>query len=293
MESNLPGQSYIEKITQIFREEGDVETANALEQQIVAQTPREMTEDEAALYKINKSNVRKAIGFGDFERAVEFQTVALGLAQRAFGSYQMKTLKEVCELGECHFRNGAYTNGLDLYHQALRFSAKEIGEMSPFVKRIKKKIRQCTDAVRRTNSLRNLESHMNGLFRDAVPESNERIDRMEAIGEKLVSREKHTQALKVYKTLISISLEMSHIEDEKIIKNVMKYANFLTSHGNLSEAEAAYKGVVKLINSQNQMGDKTATLKIALDDWAKCLSLMAQSRSAIGSQELVKKLSNC
>lgn len=293
MESNLPGQSYIEKITQIFRAEGDVETANALEQQIVAQTPREMTEDEAALYKINKSNVRKAIGFGDFERAVEFQTVALGLAQRAFGSYQMKTLKEVCELGECHFRNGAYTYALDLYHQALSFSAKEIGEMSPFAKRIKKNIRQCTDAVRRANSLRNLENHMNGLFRNAVPESNERIDRMDAIGEKLVSRGKHTQALKVYKALISISLEMSHIKDEKIIINVMKYANFLTSHGDLSEAEAACRRVVKLINSQNQMGDKTATLKIALDDWAKCLSLMAQSRSAIGSQELAKKLSKC
>ena len=30
MESNLPGQSYIEKITQIFREEGDVETVEVM-----------------------------------------------------------------------------------------------------------------------------------------------------------------------------------------------------------------------------------------------------------------------
>jgi tetratricopeptide (TPR) repeat protein len=293
MESNLPGQSYIEKITQIFREEGDVETANALEQQVAVHLPREMTEAESALYKVNKSNARKAIGFGDFERAVEFQMVALGLTQKAFGSYQMKTLKEICELGECHFRNGAYTNALDLYHQALRFSSKEFGELNPFVKRVKKNIRQCADAVRRANSLKNLEKHMNSLFRDALPESSVRIDRMEAIGEKLVSRGKHIRALKVYKALISISLEMSHIEDEKIIKNVMKCAEFLVSYGDLSEAETAYKSVVKLINRQNQMGDKNAMLKIAIYDWAKCLFLLAQSRSAIGSQELAIKISNC
>jgi len=293
MESKLPGHSYIEKITQIFREEGDVETANALEQQVAVQTPREMTQDEAALYKINKSNLRKAIGFGDFERAVEFQTVALGLAQRAFGSYQMKTLKEVCQLGECHFRNGAYTNALDLYHQALRFSAKETGEMSSFLKRVKKNIRQCTDAVRRANNLRNLENHMNALLRNAVPEGSERISRMEAIGEKLFSRGKHSRALKIYKALIGIYHEMSHIEDEKIITNLMKYASFVATHGWLSEAETAYRGVVKFINIQNQTGDKNAMLKIALDDWAKCLCSMAQSRSAKGSQELAKKLSNC
>jgi tetratricopeptide (TPR) repeat protein len=205
----------------------------------------------------------------------------------------MKTLKEVCQLGECHFRNGAYTNALDLYHQALRFSAKETGEMSSFLKRVKKNIRQCTDAVRRANNLRNLENHMNALFRNAVPEGSERISRMEAIGEKLFSRGKHSRALKIYKALIGIYLEMSHIEDEKIITNLMKYASFVATHGCLSEAETAYRGVVKFINIQNQTGDKNAMLKIALDDWAKCLCSMAQSRSAKGSQELAKKLSNC
>lgn len=295
MENKFPGKSYIEKIAELLMEEGDFETAKALKQQAEFHQSREMTEEELELYEINKSNVRKAIGFGDFERAVDFQGVALGLAQRAFGAEHMETLKDMCELGECHFRNGAYKEAQDLYYRSLRISSTKFGALHPFSNRVKKNIRKCADAVRRTNGLNNLEQHISNVFRMNAPtaphEKEARIERLEVIGERLVTRGQMDRALKVYKSWISLSLEKASPDDEKAIESITKYADFLVAYGDLAEAETTYKSVVQVRNRQNQMGEKTAELKVAVNDWAHCLSLMGHSQSAHETKELAKKLS--
>lgn len=294
MENKFPGRSYIEKIAEILMEEGDVETAKALKQQAVVTQSREMTEEEVELYEINKSNVRKAIGLGDFERAVDFQNVALGLAQRAFGAEHMETLKDMCELGECHFRNGAYKEAKDLYYRTLRISSTKFGALHPFSNRVKKNIRKCADAVRRANGLSNLEQHINSILRISAPaarnESYARIERLETIGKKLVIRQQLSRASKIYKTWISLSLEKAHPDDENAIENITKYADFLVAYGDLAEAESTYKSVVQIRNRQNQTGDKRSELKVAVTDWANCLSLMGHSQSARETQELADKL---
>ncbi len=295
MESKFPGKSYIEKIAEILMDEGDIETAKILKQQVEVHQTREMTEEEAELYEINKSNARKAIGFGDFEHAVEFQSVALGLAQRAFGAEHMETLKDMCELGECYYRNGEYKNAQDLYYRSLRISSTKFGALHPFSNRVKKNIRKCVDAVRRANGLNNLAQHVNSVFRISKPttplENLVRIERLEAIGKKLINRGQLERALKVYKTWISLCLEKANPDDENTIENMTKYADALLACGNLAEAETIYKSVVRVRNQQNLADEKTAELKIAISDWAKCLSLMGHSQSARETHKLSEKIS--
>lgn len=294
MDSQFSGKSYIEKIAQILTAEGDVETAKSLEKQLKEQPSREMTEEEVSLYKLYKSNVLKAFGFGDFERAVEFQSVALGLAQRAFGAEHVKTLKDSCKLGDCHFRNGSYQIALDLYYRTLRISTTKFGEQHQFTNRVKKNINESTAALRGSKSLKNLEQYMNSVFRMSTPisplEKSVRIDRLEVICEKLVNRGRHDRAFTLYKELTSLCLDKEHTNDEKIIENIMKYGNFFAAFGYIAEAEKTYKSLVKIMNRQNQMEDKTNTLKIVISDWANCLSQMGHSRSALESQELANKL---
>jgi tetratricopeptide (TPR) repeat protein len=295
MENKFPGKSYIEKIAELLMEEGDFETAKALKQQAEVHQSREMTEEELELYEINKSNVRKAIGFGDFERAVDFQGVALGLAQRAFGAEHMETLKDMCELGECHFRNGAYKEAQDLYYRTLRVSSTKFGALHPFSNRVKKNIRKCADAVRRSNGLSNLEQHISKVFRMHTPtalhEKEARIERLAVIGERLVARGKMDRALKVYKSWMTLSLENTNPDDEKTTESITKYADFLVAYGDLAQAETTYKKVVQVRNRQNHMGEKTSELKVAVNDWAHCLSLMGHLQSARETQELAKKIS--
>ena len=294
MESQFPEKSFIEKIAQILMAEGDIETAKSLEKQLKGQPSREMTEEEVALYKLNKSNIRKALGFGDFERAVEFQSTALGLSQRAFGAEHVKTLKDSCELGNCHFRNGSYQNALDLYYRTLRVSTTKFGEQHQFTNRIKKNINECNAAVRAAKSLRNLEQQLNSVFRISTPiapiEKGVRIERLEVICEKLVNRGRHDRAFTLYKELTSLCVDKAHANDEKIIVKIMKYGNFFAAFGYIADAEKTYKSLVKIMNRQNQMGDKSNTLKIVISDWANCLSQMGHSQSAIESQELANKL---
>ncbi len=294
MDSQFPEKSFIEKIAQILMAEGDIETAKSLEKQLKGQPSREMTEEEVSLYKLNKSNVRKAFGFGDFERAVEFQSVALGVAQRAFGAEHVKTLKDSCKLGDCHFRNGSYQIALDLYYRTLRISTTKFGEQHQFTNRVKKNINECTEAVRAAKSLKNLEQHINSLFRMSTPmaplEKSVRIDRLEVICEKLVNRGRHSRARTLYKELTSLCLDKAHHNDEKMIESIIKYANFFAAFGYIADAEKTYKSLVKIMNRQNQMGDKTNTLKILINDWANCLSQMGHTRSALESQKLANKL---
>jgi len=295
MESKFPGKSYIEKIAEILMEEGDTETAKSLKHQLEVHQSREMTEEEAELYEINKSNVRKAIGFGDFERAVEFQNVALGLAQRAFGAEHMETLKDMCELGECHYRNGEYKNAQDLYYRSLRISSTKFGALHPFSNRVKKNIRKCADAVQRANGLNNLEQHINSVFRMSKPtisfENLVHIERLETIGKKLINRGQLGRALKVYKAWISLCLEKANTDDDEAIESMTKYADALLACENLAEAETVYKNVVLVRNQQNLVGEKAPELKIAISDWAKCLSLMGHSQSARETHKLSEKIS--
>lgn len=296
MENKFTGKSYIEKIAEILIREGDIETAKALKNQIALHQSREMTEEEADLYELNKSNVRKAIGYGDYERAVEFQSVALGLVQRVFGAEHMETLKNMCELGECHFRNGAYKNAEDIYYRSLRISLTRFGVLHPFSNRVKKSICECTDAIRKSDSLSNLEKHINNVFRMSTPSALlkhiVKIERLESLGEKLVSRGQLGRAINIFKKLISLSFETAHPDDENTIQNISRYAGFLVAYGELGEAEKAYKSVVQLRNRQNQMGEKNTELRSAISDWAKCLSWMGCSQSARETQVLAEKIAN-
>ena len=294
MESQFPEKSFIEKIAQILMAEGDIETAKSLEKQLKGQPSREMTKEEVSLYKLNKSNVVKAFGFGNFERAVEFQSVAFGLAQRAFGAEHVKTLKDSCKLGDCHFRNRSYQIALDLYYRTLRISTTKFGEQHQFTNRVKKNINECTEAVRAAKSLKNLEQHINSVFRMSTPiaplEKSARIDRLEVICEKLVNRGRHSRAFTLYKELTGLCLDKAHHNDEKMIQNIMKYANFFTAFGYIADSEETYKSLVKIMNRQNQMGDNTNALKIVISNWANCLSQIGHSRSALESQGLASKL---
>jgi tetratricopeptide (TPR) repeat protein len=296
MDNKFPDKSYIEKIAEILMQEGDIETAKALKNQIDLQQSREMTEEEADLYELNKSNVRKAIGYGDYERAVEFQSVALGLVQRAFGAEHMETLKNMCELGKCHFRNGAYKNAQDIYYRSLRISSIRFGVLHPFSNRIKKNIRKCTDAIRRSDGLSNLEKYINSVFCMNAPsaplEHIVRIERLESLGEKLVGRGQLGRAINIFKELISLTLETDQPDDEKAIQNISKYAGFLAAYGDLGEAEKTFKIVVQVRNRQNQIGKKNNELKSAIGDWAKCLSLMGRTQSARETQVLAEKIVN-
>lgn len=296
MENIFPGKSYIERIAEILMQEGDIETAKALKNQIKMHQSREMTEEETTLYELNKSNARKAIGYGDYERAVEFQSVALGLAQRAFGAEHMETLKNMCELGKCHFRNGAYKNAQDIYYRSLRISSTRFGVLHPFSNRIKKNIRKCTDAIRRSDGLSNLEKYINSVFCMNAPsaplEHIVRIERLESLGEKLVGRGQLERAINIFKELISLALETDQPDDEKAIQNISKYAGFLAAYGDLGEAEKTFKSVVQVRNRQNQMGKKNNELKSAIGDWAKCLSRMGCSQSARETQVLAEKIAN-
>jgi tetratricopeptide (TPR) repeat protein len=295
VEKKFPGNSYIEKIAEILMKEGDIETSKRLQKQIETQPSRDMTEEEAELYEIKKTKARKFIELGDFERAVDSQRVALELIQRAFGPEHIGTLKDMCELGEHHFRNGEYKEAKNLYDRSLQISITKFGELHPFSNRVKKNIRKCVDAVRRANGVSNLEQHINNVFRmnaAAEPHENDaRIDRLETIGDQLVTRGKMSLALKIYKSLISLTLEKVYLEDEKSIQNIKKYADFLAAYGNLAEAETTYKSVVRVRNRQNQLGERAAELKSAISDWAHCLALMGHSRSAKNIQELANKIS--
>lgn len=102
------GKSYIEKMTQLFLLEGDIETANALRQQLVEFRPREMTDEEVVRYKAHKSNLRKAIGYGDLERAVEFQEQALAIKKKSYGIENIETLKDIGELTPVLATKGTY-----------------------------------------------------------------------------------------------------------------------------------------------------------------------------------------
>lgn len=297
MESKLPGKSYIEKMAEIFMDEGDIETARILQKQVAVHQSREMTEEEAELYETNKSNVRKAIGYGDFQRAIEFQSVALGLAQRAFGNEHMETLKEMCALGDCHYRNGEYKKAQDLYYRSLRISTTKFGALHPFSNRVKKNISKCVDAVRRKNGLNNLEKHINSVFRMSQPtipfENLVRIDRLESIGQKLISRGQSERALRVYKAWISLCLGNANPDDEKAIESRAKYADVLLACGNLAEAETIYKSVVQVRNQQNLAGEKSSELKVAINDWAKCLSAMGHLHSARETHKLSERIFKC
>lgn len=159
------GKSYIEKMAQLFLLEGDIETANALRQQLVEFRPREMTDEEVVRYKAHKSNLRKAIGYGDLERAVEFQEQALAIKKKSYGIENIETLKDIGELGECFYRIGAFSKAHDQYAKAFRVSLTMHGKVHPFSVSMKEKLEKCAQASSRLASMRNLEECVNRVFR--------------------------------------------------------------------------------------------------------------------------------
>jgi tetratricopeptide (TPR) repeat protein len=208
----------------------------------------------------------------------------------------METLKDMCELGECHFRNGAFKNAKDIYYRTMRISSTKFGALHPFSIRVQKNIHKCTEAVIRSDGLSNLEKHINSFFRMSSPsepiEQIVRIDRLESLGEKLITRGKFGRAISIFKSLISLTLATALQDDEKAIQNISKYAGYLAGYGDLGEAEKTYRCVVQVRNRQNQTGDKNTELESAISDWAECLSQMGRTQSARETQELAEKISN-
>jgi tetratricopeptide (TPR) repeat protein len=294
LNSKFPGKSYLEKITQIFLEEGDSDTANALQQQAHALQSREMTDEESDTFQLNKTKVRQALSFGDLDKAIEFQTIALNVMEAAYGPQHLETLTNMCDLGECHMRQGALLQAREYFYRALRIASTEFGLVHPFAIRVKKSLRKCEEAERRASSMTYLEKQIDGLFRmsSAIPslEALMRIERLEKIGDKLFCKGQMDRALKIYKEWLKLSLQGIPSEDESAIESVTKYANFLIACGDHKAAELHFKTIVQIRNGQNELGEVAIELKKALMDWAMCLSRMGYEISAFETEMLAETL---
>lgn len=290
MEKQFSDQSYMAKFAKILMEEGDIETATALKTQITSVQPRAMTEDEFESYSLNKSNAKKALSYNDYVRAVEFQSNAVQISQKTFGVENIQTLEDIVLLGECFHKNGDFDQALEKFYLARRIASYKLETSHDFTHNVVQKIKDCEASIKRTQGLDHLAQHLDAFFQtdaqDTPAAKAHRLNRLEAIGQKLAARNQISRATAVYKTWISECVEDAPVNDENTIQCIFRYADFYAQTSNLAKACEIYRDLVGLRNRQNHMGGMQTELKIALEKWAHCLRLRGQTQSAVAIDKL-------
>ena len=294
MSDNAELKPYLARLSELFKAEGDNETAQALMGQLESRPLNGLSEADAACVESLVAQADKASASGDYERAKTLYIKALAIREEALGPDHFDSLCSMNDLARCMHNNRESDDAETLYKRLLRVAITSLGRDDKLTLITLDNIATCKEAIDRALGFHRLEKHFRHMFLEssttAQSHQSARIDRLYAIASKLESRGRYGRALPVFEAWISARLADAHPDDDEAIQDIARYARFLARAGKPFRSQAAYRKIVLIRNRQHSFGSGAQALRQALTDWAKSMDDSGDDELARTTLELARRI---
>jgi tetratricopeptide (TPR) repeat protein len=278
----------------IFREEGDTETADAIDLQLENAARATLSEEDGDRLRRVLAHARKREGNGEYADAIDSYAEALRIVEGTFGACHPETFEHLSDVARCRFNSGHYDAALEDYGRLLRLVEDMYGSEHALVATAKHYMRYCQRGIRDIIGTLRLDAYMNGMLRHSQGRRfvvvAARADRMREIGRRLAARGRRAAAIRLHDAAIALRLRHADPDAETAYLEIHGYAMDLKDAGEPGKAARVLNQLVAMRNRKSGWSDQGQDLRAVLLDSAACLSAHGDRRSAQEAEALAESI---
>lgn len=286
--------SFLAKLADLFRAEGDTATADALVAGCESTSTRSISdEDHHRILALQRKGVQLD-NQGAHAEAEGWFSGALLLIEYSFGPEHVAIIDHLNDLARCRLSGGDYEAALNDYSRLLRITERAYGSDDMLVKIARGCVERCRKGLRDTTGAWRLQAQMDLMLQHArgsrAIDANKDQDRLRNVAGRLLARGRRAWAVRLYERWIGQRLRDAPPDDDLALLDIRDYAMALRSAGELARAASVLQMVVAMRNRRSAWdSDRTEFLR-DLSDWQSCLLALGQVRSATETARLADSI---
>jgi tetratricopeptide (TPR) repeat protein len=284
--------SYLHKLASIFRDEGDVATANALHS--VHLHPSSVSAQTKRRERLLIARADRMCKIGDFEKAVPVYEELHAEFAKSRGHAHIATLKYLGKLAHSLHMSREIDRAHDLYSRLHRIAHTSLGADHWLTRFAVAYAKTCLKDTMTARAVLHLEEQIKLMIESkqvaAEHSAFARTQRLYATATKLTARGKHKRALPLYQLWIDARLDGSDANDPDALHDIFRYATSLRNANEKAPAYKAYRNLVAITNRQRESGFDPEGLQMALSGYADCLKEFGDHASATATLNLAQKI---
>jgi tetratricopeptide (TPR) repeat protein len=282
--------SFLTKLAEIFRSEGDSVTADALDRQRQVDSTRPLTGDDIDRVRSLRRKGLQLDSRGEHAKAEPLFAEILDIVEEVFGPDPFIICDHLNDLARCRFNGGNFAAALEDYVRLLRITEQTHGPEDQLAAIVRHQVDACRKGLRDAVGARRLQNQMTlvlQLSRERrTLDTFDRCERLRGLAQRLVTRGRFAAAVRLYDRWIDLRLNDAGPDDELAMLDIRNYALALQQIGDLSRAAAAHRSHIAIRHRRMAWVNDTAGLVLALRDWQACLEQMGDGRSAVETAKL-------
>jgi tetratricopeptide (TPR) repeat protein len=272
------------KWAEIFREEGDTETADAIELQLEKAAKATLSEEDADWLPRVLARARKFEGNGQYAEAVDSYAEALRVVEATYGACHPDTFEHLSDVARCRFNAGQYDTALEDYGRLLRLVEDRFGPDHALIATAKHYMRYCRRGIRDIIGTLRLDTYMNVMLRHSqgrrLVEVAARADRMRDLGRRLAARGRRDAAVRLHTAAIALRLRHAEPDSETAYLEIHRHALDLKEAGEPGKAARVLNKLAAMRSRKSGWSEQGQDLRAVFLDSAACLCAHGGQRSA-------------
>lgn len=288
--------SFLAKLADLFRTEGDTATADALVTRCASTSARSISdEDHHRILALQRKGIQLD-NQGAHAEAEGWFSGALVLIEYAFGPEHVAIIDHLNDLARCRLSGGDYDAALNDYSRLLRITKRAYGPDDMLVKIARECVERCRKGLRDTTGAWRLQAQMDLMLQHAsgsrAVDAKKEQDSLRNVAGRLLTRGRHAWAVRLYERWIGQRLRDAppDPDDDLALLDIRDYAMALRRAGELARAASVLQMAVAMRNRRSAWdSDRTEFLR-DLSDWQSCLLALGQVRSATETARLADSI---
>lgn len=289
-----PAADVLTQWAKALREEGDIETADAIERQLQESAPRALDDAEAARLRRLLARARRCDSAGAYAAAADIYAEALHFIEASFGKCSPEILGHLNDVARCRLNAGQNSAARDAYAKLLRLVESLYGRDDALAGITRQQLGTCETAIRAVACTRRLHSTVDHMVRCAQGQrlfaAAARADRQRAAALRLAARGRCRTAARLHEASIALRMRGVRPDDEAALLEIQRQALELKDAGDPARAAAVLLRVAVMRNRQSGRSDQSRQLRSVLEDAAACLAAQGSRRSADEARALADKM---
>lgn len=279
---------------ELFRQEGDSDTADAIETQLRSGVRAVMAREEAERARRALSTARELERLGRFDEAEEHFAQAHEITDAELGATHPRTLDRLWDLATCRMHDGQHLAALHDFIALNRLMAAGGGRQVARERIVRRCIDRCHRALRDGHGSRLVGSYLFDMIKRAQVQQIEHdaaeTERMRSVGERLLARGKQELASIFLNKWITRRLNSSDGHEELASADLLRFAGYLRELGETERAVNTLVGHVQMRNCQSAFADKHEGLMAALHELERLLRAQGHLKSACETAVLAESI---
>jgi tetratricopeptide (TPR) repeat protein len=294
--NNPTNSPVLAKLADIFRQEGDTVTADALDRQLQSTTTRELTDEQTDRIEDLRRRGNRLDSQGRHDHAELLLAEVLRIAEGALGPEHEDIARHLNDLARCRFNNGDFEAALEDYSRLLRIAERDYAPDDERVSATAYQVRRCHQELRLAIGSMRFQGQVDRMLQHArdmrsIDKASVQ-ERTREVAHRLLARGRVAASTCLYERWITLRLEGARPDDAIALLDIRDYAMALRSAGECRRAASVLQKILAIRNRTSCRIDDSAELLRALSDWQACLAELGATRSAAETAALADSIAN-